>query len=149
MEKVIGRGRVGWRQSLFSLFIYLAASTSWQNSGTEIFSKIGEGVRPEKRQKIIGKIEREISNWSNCHIKYFKRFHLDVDLLPDIPSAEVFAVHCFSPDPPSSCEGETPLLVGGGASLSARGGLPLELPLALLLDRGSSWITIDPRPLLY
>ena len=59
MDEVIGRGRVDWRQSLFLLFIYLAASTSWQNSGTEIFSKIGEGVRPEKRQKIIGKIEGE------------------------------------------------------------------------------------------
>ena len=73
-----------------------------------------------------------------------------MDLLSKDPSAEVLAAQLFLPSPSlnascSSCEGETPLLTGAGPSLKDRG----EPPLALLLEGGPSWITIEPRPLLY
>ena len=73
-----------------------------------------------------------------------------MDLLSKDPSAEVFAPQLFLPGPSlnaacSSCDGETPLLAGVVPSLKDRG----ELPLALLVEGGPSWITIEPRPLLY
>ena len=73
-----------------------------------------------------------------------KNIYLDVDLFPKDSSAEVFAAQLFPPgallDDPCS---ETPLLTGAGPSLKDRGGL------ARTLDGGPSWITIEPRPLLY
>ena len=75
-----------------------------------------------------------------------KNIYLDVDLFPKDSSAEVFAAQLF---PPGACLNDpcsdTPLLTGAGPSLKDRGGLAL----AATLDGGPSWITIEPRPLLY
>ena len=71
-----------------------------------------------------------------------------MDLLSKDPSAEVLVPQLFLPGPSlnapcPSFEGDTPLLAGAWPSLKDRG----ELPLALLLEGGPSWITIEPRPL--
>ena len=83
-------------------------------------------------------------------LTWIYRFYLDVDLFPKDPSADVLATQLFPPgpslkDPCSSRKGEAPLLAGAGPSLKDRGGLALVRPL----DGGPSWITIEPRPLLY
>ena len=71
-------------------------------------------------------------------------------MFPKDPSADVLATQLFPPgpsltDPCSSRKGEAPLLAGAGPSLKDKGGLALVRPL----DGGPSWITIEPRPLLY
>ena len=84
--------------------------------------------------------------------------YLEVDLSPKDPSSEWFASQLFLASslktPRWLGEGETPLLARLDPSLRDIGGLALallgegELALALL-DGGPSWITIEPRPLLY